>query len=126
MMREPFHPQTEDIELAAVMHALSDPVRLEIVARLADTDGENCGGIGDGIDVHKSTLSHHYRVLREAGCHAHHGRGPVTGGPAPHRRPGDAVPRPARLGPGRPRAHRLSSGLTAHEGVSQRRIEGGA
>lgn len=67
MMREPFHPQTEDIELAAVMHALSDPVRLEIVARLADTDGENCGGIGDGIDVHKSTLSHHYRVLREAG-----------------------------------------------------------
>jgi DNA-binding transcriptional ArsR family regulator len=27
----------------------------------------NCGGIGSGIDVHKSTTSHHYRVLREAG-----------------------------------------------------------
>lgn len=66
-MREPFHPPVEEIDLASVMHALSDPVRLEIVARLADTDGENCGGIGDGIDVHKSTLSHHYRVLREAG-----------------------------------------------------------
>jgi DNA-binding transcriptional ArsR family regulator len=66
-MRAPFHPSTEDIDLASVMHALSDPVRLEIVARLADTDGENCGGIGDGIDVHKSTMSHHYRVLREAG-----------------------------------------------------------
>jgi DNA-binding transcriptional ArsR family regulator len=66
-MREPFHPPAEDIDLASVMHALSDPVRLEIVARLAATDGENCGGIGTGIDVHKSTLSHHYRVLREAG-----------------------------------------------------------
>ncbi len=66
-MREPFHPPAADIALASVMHALSDPVRLEIVARLADTDGENCGGIGSGIDVHKSTMSHHYRVLREAG-----------------------------------------------------------
>jgi hypothetical protein len=35
-----------------------DPVRLEIVARLADSDGENCGDIGNGIDVHKSTMSH--------------------------------------------------------------------
>lgn len=66
-MREPFHPSVEDIELAALMHALSDPVRLEIVARLAESDGENCGGIGSGIDLHKSTISHHYRVLREAG-----------------------------------------------------------
>jgi DNA-binding transcriptional ArsR family regulator len=66
-MREPFHPLVGDLDLAAVMHALSDPVRLEIVARLADSDGENCGGIGSGIDVHKSTMSHHYRVLREAG-----------------------------------------------------------
>src|SRR4051812_49931168 len=66
-MREPFHPPAGEIDLASVMHALSDPVRLEIVARLAESDGENCGGIGGGIDVHKSTMSHHYRVLREAG-----------------------------------------------------------
>jgi DNA-binding transcriptional ArsR family regulator len=66
-MREPFHPPIGDVTLAAVMHALSDPVRLEIVARLADGDAEHCGDIGDGIDVHKSTMSHHYRVLREAG-----------------------------------------------------------
>src|SRR5207247_1576811 len=58
---------TQDINLASVMHALSDPVRLEIVARLDVSDGENCGGIGSHIDVHKSTMSHHYRVLREAG-----------------------------------------------------------
>jgi DNA-binding transcriptional ArsR family regulator len=50
------------------MHALSDPIRLELVARLAENvDGENCTGVGDGIDLHKSTISHHYRVLREAG-----------------------------------------------------------
>jgi DNA-binding transcriptional ArsR family regulator len=66
-MREPFHPPTEELTLPAVMHALSDPVRLEIVAQLADTDGEYCGDIGDSIEVHKSTMSHHYRVLREAG-----------------------------------------------------------
>jgi DNA-binding transcriptional ArsR family regulator len=66
-MREPFHPQTKDIELAVVMHALSDPVRLEIVTKLASSDGEYCGDIGTSIDVHKSTMSHHYRVLREAG-----------------------------------------------------------
>ncbi|MEV8632208.1 metalloregulator ArsR/SmtB family transcription factor [Streptosporangium sp. NPDC051023] len=66
-MREPWHPAKEDIKLAEVMHALADPVRLEILARLAESDGENCGDIGSGIDVHKSTMSHHYRVLREAG-----------------------------------------------------------
>jgi DNA-binding transcriptional ArsR family regulator len=65
--RELFHPATGDITLPAVMNALSDPVRLEIIARLARTGGENCGDINDDIDLHKSTLSHHYRVLREAG-----------------------------------------------------------
>jgi len=66
-MRAPFHPPTDQITLAGLMHALSDPVRLGIVARLGDTDGEICGDIGEGFEVHKSTLSHHYRVLREAG-----------------------------------------------------------
>jgi DNA-binding transcriptional ArsR family regulator len=67
-VRELPQPATEDIQLASVMHALSDPIRLELVARLAENvDGENCTGVGDGIDLHKSTISHHYRVLREAG-----------------------------------------------------------
>ncbi|MFD0890808.1 ArsR/SmtB family transcription factor [Streptosporangium algeriense] len=66
-MRKPWHPTVDDIKLAEVMHALADPVRLEILARLARSEGENCGEIGSGIDVHKSTMSHHYRVLREAG-----------------------------------------------------------
>ncbi|MER7132614.1 ArsR/SmtB family transcription factor [Streptosporangium saharense] len=66
-MREPWHPAADDIKLAEVMHALADPVRLEILTRLARGEGGNCGEIGSGIDVHKSTMSHHYRVLREAG-----------------------------------------------------------
>ena len=66
-MRGPWHPSTEDIDLARVMHALADPARLEIVARLAATDGEPCGDVTSGMELHKSTLSHHYRVLREAG-----------------------------------------------------------
>ncbi|WP_435593155.1 ArsR/SmtB family transcription factor [Nocardia sp. bgisy118] len=70
MPRVPFQPATADITLVGVMHALSDPARLEIASRLADSDGENCSGIGEDIDLHKSTLSHHYRVLREAGVTA--------------------------------------------------------
>ncbi|WP_282782206.1 MULTISPECIES: helix-turn-helix transcriptional regulator [unclassified Nocardia] len=61
------HPATADLELAAVMHALSDPVRLQLVACLACDEGENCGELSHNIELHKSTLSHHYRVLREAG-----------------------------------------------------------
>ncbi|SUD49349.1 Biofilm growth-associated repressor [Nocardia otitidiscaviarum] len=61
------HPDTADLELAAVMHALSDPIRLQLVACLACDEGENCGDLSQNIELHKSTLSHHYRVLREAG-----------------------------------------------------------
>ena len=62
-----FHPATGEISLAAVMHALSDPTRLAIVAQLDEVERDVCGEIGTEIDLHKSTLSHHYRVLREAG-----------------------------------------------------------
>ena len=66
-MQELFHPDAADIELPSVLHALADPVRLAIVSRLATTGAEPCGDINDDIALHKSTLSHHYRVLREAG-----------------------------------------------------------
>jgi DNA-binding transcriptional ArsR family regulator len=59
-------PEVEAIELADVLHALSDPVRLDIVRRLdAAPDAIACGAFG--APVSKSTLSHHFRVLREAG-----------------------------------------------------------
>ena len=58
-------PQTE-LDLATVLQALSDPVRLRIVAALADDGGEHsCGSFE--LPVTKSTCSHHFKVLREAG-----------------------------------------------------------
>jgi DNA-binding transcriptional ArsR family regulator len=48
------------------MQALSDPHRLEIVRRLAEDDAPRaCGSFG--FDIAKSTMTHHFRVLREAG-----------------------------------------------------------
>ncbi|MGH8883312.1 MAG: ArsR/SmtB family transcription factor [Stackebrandtia sp.] len=66
-MRELTQPATDDIKLVDVLHALADPVRMRIVARLAESGSESCSDIGEGIDVHRTTMSHHYRVLREAG-----------------------------------------------------------
>jgi DNA-binding transcriptional ArsR family regulator len=59
-------PATGEIELEAVLHALSDPVRLNIVRGLHDCgDERRCGSFD--VPVTKSTLTHHFRVLREAG-----------------------------------------------------------
>jgi len=59
-------PARSDIELAAVLHALSDPVRLRIVAALAVAGEEpSCGSFD--LPVTKSTCTHHFKVLREAG-----------------------------------------------------------
>jgi DNA-binding transcriptional ArsR family regulator len=61
-----YHPQREDLELPSVLHALSDPQRLRIVRTLAeDPEPRPCGTFG--LDVSKSTATHHFRVLREAG-----------------------------------------------------------
>jgi DNA-binding transcriptional ArsR family regulator len=59
------HPALDEIELPAVLHALSDPVRLRIVTGLAREDGRSCGSFE--LPVTKSTCTHHFRVLREAG-----------------------------------------------------------
>ena len=48
-----------------MLHALSDPARLEIVRRLAAGDEPPCGTFDLGLS--KATLSHHFRVLRESG-----------------------------------------------------------
>jgi DNA-binding transcriptional ArsR family regulator len=61
----PAHPAVETLELPAVLHALSDPLRLRIVRDLSDRGACNCGTFA--VPVAKSTLSHHLRVLREAG-----------------------------------------------------------
>jgi DNA-binding transcriptional ArsR family regulator len=55
----------DELELSAVLHALSDPVRLQIVAALSDGTEHSCGSLS--LPVTKSTCTHHFRVLREAG-----------------------------------------------------------
>ncbi len=52
--------------MTAVLHSLSDPQRLKIVRTLAAADGPvQCCAMGLGVS--KSTATHHFRVLREAG-----------------------------------------------------------
>lgn len=60
------HPTRAQLELGAVLHALSDPVRLRIVAELSHSESEyTCGSFA--LPVTKSTCTHHFKVLREAG-----------------------------------------------------------
>ena len=60
------HPERAEIRLEAVLHALSDPMRLQIVRELAVDDDElTCSQFA--LPVTKSTTTHHFRVLREAG-----------------------------------------------------------
>jgi len=60
------HPARDELELTAVLHALSDPQRLRIVRVLAeDAEPRSCGSFD--LEVTKSTCTHHFRILREAG-----------------------------------------------------------
>ncbi|HWH96520.1 MAG TPA: ArsR family transcriptional regulator [Baekduia sp.] len=58
-------PDTADLDLTTVLQALGDPVRLTIVRALADDGEQVCGSLELGIS--KSTRSHHFKTLREAG-----------------------------------------------------------
>ncbi|MFQ6395923.1 ArsR/SmtB family transcription factor [Nocardia sp. KC 131] len=59
------HPERAQIQLASVLAAAGNPLRLRIVRALADGGEHTCGSIVDGVP--KSNLTHHYRVLRDAG-----------------------------------------------------------
>ncbi|GIH93963.1 ArsR/SmtB family transcription factor [Planobispora siamensis] len=62
------HPPLEEIRLEAVLHALSDPMRLQVVRFLADLgQGQEAACSAIELAVSKSTTTHHFRVLREAG-----------------------------------------------------------
>jgi DNA-binding transcriptional ArsR family regulator len=59
-------PQPAEMSLEAVLQALGDPVRLQIVRKLhASPQAKACGTFD--LPVGKSTASHHFKVLREAG-----------------------------------------------------------
>lgn len=61
-------PDVGEIELVRVLHALGDPVRLKLLKVYADGEQYSCapGALGLG-HLHKSTVSHHMRIMREAG-----------------------------------------------------------
>jgi len=59
------HPPRDDITLVGVLHALADPTRLTIVRTLGADPERACGTFP--VAVAPSTLSHHFKVLREAG-----------------------------------------------------------
>ncbi|SFC69816.1 ArsR/SmtB family transcription factor [Streptomyces aidingensis] len=64
-MRNARHPERNEIEVLSVMGALSDPIRVGLVRVLADGRERGWGELR--APVAKSTLSHHLRVLRDAG-----------------------------------------------------------
>jgi DNA-binding transcriptional ArsR family regulator len=67
-MRTLLHPTCEDLSLANILYALGDPLRLRIVGQLAAVDEAiSCGEIAVVHEVPKSTGSHQFKVLREAG-----------------------------------------------------------
>jgi DNA-binding transcriptional ArsR family regulator len=65
LMRPYSHPLLRDVLLERVLYALSDPIRLGIVRQLAHLGPATCGALDGGRP--KSTVSHHFKVLREAG-----------------------------------------------------------
>ena len=69
-MRPLFHPSIEDVTVEAILHALSDPVRVAIYAEIVAQDcSHNCSNFSIVSDktIPKSTLSQHFKALREAG-----------------------------------------------------------
>jgi DNA-binding transcriptional ArsR family regulator len=69
-MRPLFHPSIEDVTVEAILHVLSDPVRVAIFADIASSGcSQNCSTFLNVSEkaVPKSTLSQHFKALREAG-----------------------------------------------------------
>ncbi|MCH5584735.1 helix-turn-helix domain-containing protein [Shimazuella sp. AN120528] len=64
-MRTLYQPSRDELNLATVLHALSDEIRLDIIKSLAEKGEQYCNALE--IQAPKSTLSHHYKVLRESG-----------------------------------------------------------
>lgn len=68
MADENGHPEPGEMQLGAVMSALADPLRRKVVTELVgDADGAERTCMSFELGVTKSTLTHHFRVLREAG-----------------------------------------------------------
>lgn len=69
-MRPLLHPSIEDVTVEGILHALSDPVRATIYTQLVHSEGSrNCSNFAELSDriIPKSTLSQHFKILRDAG-----------------------------------------------------------
>ena len=69
-MRPLFHPSISDVRLEAILHALSDPVRVQIFTQIAGAScAQTCTAFSSVNErvIPKSSLSQHFKVLREAG-----------------------------------------------------------
>jgi DNA-binding transcriptional ArsR family regulator len=69
-MRPLFHPSIKDVTVEGILHALSDPVRVAIFAQIvASARSQNCSNFLkiSEKDIPKSTLSQHFKILRDAG-----------------------------------------------------------
>jgi DNA-binding transcriptional ArsR family regulator len=69
-MRPLFHPSIDDVTVEAILHALSDPVRVAIYAQIVGTTcPQTCSNFVNISEkaIPKSTLSQHFKALREAG-----------------------------------------------------------
>jgi DNA-binding transcriptional ArsR family regulator len=69
-MRPLIHPEIADVPVETILHALADPVRVSIYADIIQQEcSQSCSSfltVGDK-SIPKSTLSQHFRILREAG-----------------------------------------------------------
>ena len=69
-MRPLFHPSIEDVTVEGILHALSDPVRVAIFSQIvASGCPQNCSDFLTISEkaIPKSTLSQHFKALRDAG-----------------------------------------------------------
>ena len=68
MLREPLS-EAAAVEMAKKLKALADPVRLRLFSAIAShAGGEACVcDVSGGVDVSQPTVSHHLKVLRDAG-----------------------------------------------------------
>ena len=69
-MRPLYHPSVDDITVEGILHTLSDPVRVAIYADIVGSGcSQNCSTFLKVSEkaIPKSTLSQHFKALREAG-----------------------------------------------------------
>ncbi|MFT8675358.1 MAG: helix-turn-helix transcriptional regulator [Acetobacter sp.] len=64
-MKQYDHPTADDFQVLPILHALSDPFRLSIVRKLVELQPQPCAPLQAGRP--KSSVSHHFSVLRKAG-----------------------------------------------------------